>query len=106
MTKEDSNHCNITVLDKDYAISCKEEERVMLMKSAEFLNEKIKETRTSGNISGGERIVVMTALNIVYEFLLAQESQQDNHQLNKKLAKMNKKIETALRSTQQIELTQ
>jgi cell division protein ZapA len=121
MNSKPSDTCKIRVLDKDYIINCQSSERDMLMKSADFLNQRIKETRASGTLSGGEKIVVMTALNLVYDYLNTEKIKvtkseiastepteskiEDNDKTAKKLKQINKKIETALHQHQQIELT-
>ena len=109
MSQQSLNTCKIKILDKDYVINCQSEERDMLKKSADFLNQRINETRNSGAISGGEKIVVMTALNLVYDYLskeLKTEAKSDiSEKTAKKLYQLNKKIEDALHKHQQIELT-
>jgi cell division protein ZapA len=121
MSDKSKETCKIRVLEKDYVINCSSSERDKLVKSADFLNERITETRASGSLSGGEKIMVMTALNLVYDFLLAgrdrdankevesnghaSDAQDSDEQVTKKLQKLNKKIEKALYQHQQIELT-
>jgi len=113
MSSKPSDTCKIRVLDKDYVINCQSSERDKLLKSADYLNKRIKETRSSGTLSGGEKIVVMTALNLVYDYLNSDNSSEneseskieDNDKTTKKLKQINKKIETALHQHQQIELT-
>lgn len=115
MSPKPSDTCKIKVLDKDYIINCESSERDMLMKSADYLNQRIKETRSSGNLSGGEKIVVMTALNLVYDYLNSEKETENvakitdekieiNDKTTKKLKQINKKIEAALHQHQQIEL--
>ena len=42
----------IRILDKDYHIACQAEEKAALLQSAELLNEKMREIRESGKVSG------------------------------------------------------
>jgi len=105
MSQNNSSNCSVRILDKDYSINCSENEKEMLIKSAELLNQKIKETRASGNIAGGERIMVMTALNIVYDLLQSQTQQQHDSDTEKRLKKLNNKMAKMLTIHQQIELT-
>ncbi|MFK5985611.1 MAG: cell division protein ZapA [Pseudomonadota bacterium] len=109
MSQKSSDTCRIRILEKEYVINCKADERDMLKKSADYLNQRIKETRTTGGVTGGEKIVVMTALNLVYDYLSKEgktEAQtDDNDKVTQKLQQINKKIETALHKHQQIELT-
>jgi cell division protein ZapA (FtsZ GTPase activity inhibitor) len=116
MSPKSQETCKIRILEKDYVINCSSSERDKLEKSADFLNERIIETRESGSLSGGEKIMVMTALNLVYDFLIAGSDNETNkkveidkqgsdEKVTKKLQKLNKKIEHALHQHQQIELT-
>lgn len=98
------SNCNIKILEKEYSINCHNDEIDILQKSAEFLNEKIKQTRENGNVSGSEKILVMTALNIVYDLLQSSVHSDDFKVLNKKLCKLNQKLEKTLSESQQIEL--
>lgn len=59
----------IRLLDKEYTVACPEEEREGLLESARMLDTKMREIRTRGKIVGNERIVVMAALNLVFELL-------------------------------------
>lgn len=62
----------VRLLEKDYQISCPEEERAALMESADYLSEKMKEIRDSGRVVGLDRIAVMAALNLAHDFLQSQ----------------------------------
>lgn len=64
---------DIKLLGKEYRVSCKPEEREGLLAAVMFLDDKFAElARKTG--SSGERLVVMTALNIVHDFLQQQRS--------------------------------
>ena len=104
MSKKSAKGCTIRVLDKDYVINCEENEKEMLIQSADFLNQRVKEIRTSSTISGGEKIMVLTALNICYDYLkLQQQKSEDTSQLEY-LQKLNKKISDALDKYRQAEV--
>ena len=60
---------SIQILDKEYMVSCLEEEREALLESARFLDTKMREAREHGKVLGPERLAVMTALNITHEHL-------------------------------------
>ena len=62
---------NVTlhILEKDYVVACPDNEQDDLVACATYLNEKIQEVRERGKVSGSERLLVMTALNIVHELL-------------------------------------
>ncbi len=59
----------VRILDKEYQFACAEEERMALLQSADYLNEKMQEIRTGGKVIGLDRMAVMAALNIANELL-------------------------------------
>ena len=65
-------HVNVKILEKEYQISCKAEERAALMESAELLDSKMRQIRESGKVTGLDRIAVMAALNMANELLQAR----------------------------------
>lgn len=59
----------VHILDKEYQVNCREEERDGLLSAAELLNRQMKEIRDSGKVIGSDRIAVVTALNLAHELL-------------------------------------
>ena len=96
-----ANAIAIQILDKEYMVACPEDERDELLDSARFLDERMRETRDAGKVLGTERMAVMTALNIVHEFLQhRRENDTVNQGLNDSISSLSNKIEAALsRST-------
>ena len=68
-----SRPVRVTILDKDYLISCPEDEREQLHSVVEFVNEKLLEVKNSGKVIGTERVVIMAALNIANELLVYKQ---------------------------------
>ncbi len=64
----------VTILDKDYQVSCPVDEVDALTASARYLDQQMAEIRESGKVLGSDRIAVMAALNIANEFLNNRES--------------------------------
>ena len=88
---------NLRVLDKEYVVACPEEERDTLMASAQYLNKKVQEVREGGKVVSTERIVVISALNIIHEYL--QYKQQRETQVDtakNEITRLENKIELAL----------
>ena len=87
----------ITILDKEYMVSCPAEEHDSLLQSARYLDQRMKETRDNGKILGTERMAVMTALNVVNDFLRQQrEKEQVEQTVDECLRSMGSKIDQAL----------
>ena len=68
----------VSILDKEYLISCPEDEREQLHAAVDFVNGKLEEVKSSGNVIGTERIVIMATLNIANE-LLAYKKKNKNY---------------------------
>ena len=98
-------HVNVKILDKEYQVSCKAEERADLLDSAELLNAKMKEIRDSGKVTGLDRIAVMAALNMANE-LIAARGQGETLETDAagRLQAMRERVETALQFGQQLEI--
>nr|VFK22230.1 MAG: cell division protein ZapA [Candidatus Kentron sp. MB]VFK32624.1 MAG: cell division protein ZapA [Candidatus Kentron sp. MB]VFK76003.1 MAG: cell division protein ZapA [Candidatus Kentron sp. MB] len=72
---------NIQILDKEYVVSCPAEERQDLIASARILDEKMRHTRDVARVYGTERIAVISALNVVHEFLQMSRNQENKDTL-------------------------
>ncbi|HFE31734.1 MAG TPA: cell division protein ZapA, partial [Gammaproteobacteria bacterium] len=64
---EQTTTVTIRLLDKDYQVACPAEERMALLESARYLDEKMREIRDSRKMIGSERVAVMAALNIAHD---------------------------------------
>jgi cell division protein ZapA len=67
--KPDGRGIEVTILDRKLRIACKEEEQEDLLKAVRYLDAKMREIRDGGKVIGGERIAILTALNITHELL-------------------------------------
>lgn len=95
----------VTILDKEYLISCTDDEREQLHNAVTFLNVKMQEVKNSGKVIGSERVAVMTALNIAHE-LLAYRRENDSHanDVDAAVRRLRNKIDAALTSSRQLEM--
>jgi cell division protein ZapA len=66
----------VSILDHDYKFSCPDDERENLRAAALYLDEKMREVKSSGSLMALERIAVMTALNISDELLKVRSSDE------------------------------
>jgi cell division protein ZapA len=88
---------NLHILEKDYVVACPEEERETLIASAQYLNDKVKEVRGSGKVVSTERIVVISALNIIHEYLQYKQKEEKYEQtINGELVRLQEKIGVTL----------
>ena len=105
MSNDNPQAVAITILGKEYLIACPENGRSDLIKSADYLDKKMREIRDTGKVIGTDRIAVMAALNIANELL------HDNiggstppSEVEGRIKNMQQKIEEALFHSRQLEL--
>src|SRR3546814_6514531 len=69
--KDPAESLSITgrIMGKEYNVACPPEEHEALVKSSDYLNERMTSIRKRGKALGAERIAVMAALNIARELL-------------------------------------
>ncbi|MEK7989520.1 MAG: cell division protein ZapA [Thiotrichaceae bacterium] len=93
----ESVQVKLHILGKDYVLGCPEAERVTLVESASYLNRKLQEVKDGGKAVSNERIVVVSALNIIHEyFQYKNEVEKDQLNLNSELLSLQDKISLAL----------
>ena len=96
---------NVKILDKEYQVACKTNERAKLLDSAEMLNLKMQEIRDSGKVSGLDRIAIMAALNLANELLqIRTDGQSLDTDVAGRIQAMRERVESALQSGQQLEM--
>ncbi|MDM8560244.1 cell division protein ZapA [Candidatus Parabeggiatoa sp. HSG14] len=102
MNRGKSVPVNLRILEKDYVVACPEEERETLMASAQYLNQKVQEVREGGKVVSTERMVVVSALNIIHEYLqYKQQKENDNFTVNSEIGLLEEKIDLALSEIKQ-----
>ncbi len=101
----DSKPVNVTILDKEYLISCTDDEHEELHTAVSFLNMKMKEVKDSGKVIGSERVAVMAALNIAHELLAYKRENADyTSSIDTTLKRLKSKLDLALANGTQLEL--
>lgn len=84
----------VKLLDKEYTISCPDGAEAELLASADYLNDKMRDIRSTGKIVGLERIAVMAALNMSHELLKTKE--QNRYHIETQLRRIAHKIDDSL----------
>jgi len=88
---------NLHILNKDYVVACPEDEYDTLNQASRYLNQKVQEVREGGKVVSNERVVVVSALNIVHEFFQYKQQQEDEmRNLNRRITQLQDKIDLAL----------
>ncbi len=103
----DTKTVTVSILDKDYQVSCQANEVSALQRSADYLDQKMREMRDNSNVFGLDRLAVMAALNLTND-LLAESEKADalgtqqarmNHHIadqNAEIAGLTDKVDSAL----------
>src|SRR3989442_13195384 len=92
---------DVTILGREYRVSCKESEKDELMKAVAFIDRRMREIRDSGKVAGTERIAVMAALNIAHEVLRARSGKPatggfDSAAIQRRISAMQTAIDRAM----------
>lgn len=97
----DESSVSVSILGKEYLVACPQENRQDLERAAQLLNNRMADIKSQGKLYGTERVAIMAALNLAYDFLNATGSSQS---AQTQLTQMNAKIESALAQDQQLDL--
>lgn len=96
---------SVKILDKEYQVSCQQEEVEALSASARYLDQQMRQIRETGKVFGLDRIAVMAALNLANELL--QKRDQLNAiqgEANSRARHLTDRIMVALAEHKQLKL--
>ena len=82
----------VNILDRDYQIACKNEEKELLLAAAKYLDQKMREIRDRGNVIGIDRIAVMAALNLAHDFLQLKPLEEEQRNIVKRITALKRTI--------------
>jgi cell division protein ZapA len=93
----------VSLLGREFRVACPEGEEKQLLASADYLNRKLKEVRDTGKVVGNERIAIMAALNIAYEYMSNRPSATsfDGAAFRRRITAMQETLESALAADQE-----
>ena len=84
----------VRILDREYQVVCKPEERKGLMEAALHLDAQMREVRDSGKLSSVEKIAVMCALNFSDELLkLRQQQAEHDEQVDQRILELARRLD-------------
>lgn len=91
-----TDHLDVVLLGKEYRVSCAPETRDDLLATVAYLDDKLKDLGERSNASG-ERLAIMTALNIAHEFLQHQRGDGfDLLGMKRRIEVMKTRVDSAL----------
>ena len=102
MNKKDGNTLDIVLMGREYRVACAPEEREALQSAVVFVDEKMRELGEKTK-STGERLAVMTALNLAHELLsIKLPGGFDMHEFRRRIGAMQTRLDEALASQEQL----
>jgi len=97
MADADDNSIEVTLLGRNYRVTCGPGEREALMQAVAYLDGKMSEIKKNSKVTGTERIAVMAALNIAYELLSVKiGGGLDVGQVKRRISSIEAKLDAAL----------
>ncbi|XOV83718.1 MAG: cell division protein ZapA [bacterium] len=100
-----ANTVRVTIMGKEYQVSCPADEVEALTRAAKFLDGQMEAIRASGKVVGLDRVAVMAALNITNDYLSGQSVLNETKDaVGQRLANLNTKVEAALANHKQLDL--
>ena len=88
---------SVKILNQSYDVFCYEDEKDMLIQSAELLNDKMMKTKAEGKTIGLDRIAVISALNFANDSLKHKDiSNSLNSTIKHRILNLNLKLNSIL----------
>jgi len=92
----ESSALDITLLGRDYRVACAPDEKEALLAAVDFLEDRMQ-TLAGKTKSSGERLAVMTALNLAHELLfLKLPGGFDMHDFRRRIVAMDSRLDEVL----------
>lgn len=86
----------VSILDKEYKISCPEGEHESLLISASHVSDTMKKIKEGGKALGAERVAVMAAINIAHELVELKKHGMDNPDVSSQIDAIQTSIDSVL----------
>jgi cell division protein ZapA len=87
---------DVTIMGREFRVSCPENERLSLIEAASYLDRKMREIRDTGKVIGVERIAIMAALNITHDYLNARPADPDTAEMRARIDRIGGLLDQAL----------
>lgn len=102
MTRKESNTLDVVLMGREYRVACAPEEREALQSAVAFVDEKMREIGAKTK-STGERLAVMTALNLAHELLsIKLPGGFDMQEFRRRIGAMQAQLDEAMASQEQL----
>ena len=101
-----SNTVSVDILDKEYQVACPADEESTLTTAARYLDQHMRDIRSTGKVIGLERVAIMAALNISHELLALKGGEQSTQssEEQQRLSALNSQLDEVLYQLRQLEI--
>lgn len=96
MSNEETIPVTITILEKEYKISCPKGEHESLLVSANNVNESMMKVREGGKALSADRVAVMAAINIAHDLVKKNDQVSSNTNIDTRIDNMQSSIDQIL----------
>jgi cell division protein ZapA len=98
------SNTTVHILGKPYAVRCPEHEVAGLQAAALYIDQQMQQVQASGKAINLERIAIITAVNVAYQFLQSNEEKSAALQnINERLSHLQDKIDASMSSSHRLE---
>jgi len=102
--KKSPQGVNVSIMGREFAVACADEQRDALSQAAMHLDIKMREIQKSGKIIGMEKCAIMAALNITHELLSARAKQGESEKFDAKVSNILEKLDVAMQEQVQLSI--
>ena len=101
-----TNTVSVDILDKEYQVACPADEELALAQAARYLDQHMRDIRSTGRVIGLERVAIMAALNISHELLALKsgDSAIETSEEHERLSALNSQLDEVLYQLRQLEI--
>ncbi len=102
--KKSTNGVSVSIMGREFAVACADEQRDALSQAAMYLDIKMREIQKSGKIIGMEKCAIMAALNITHDLLSAQAKQGESDRVGATISTILDKLDVAMQEQAQLSI--
>ena len=97
---------SVDILDKEYQVACPPDDELALTQAARYLDQHMRDIRSTGKVIGLERVAIMAALNISHELLSLKngDSPIESNEEQQRLSTLNSQLDEVLYQLRQLEI--
>ena len=100
------NTVSVDILDKEYQVACPPDEEAALSQAARYLDQHMRDIRSTGKVIGLARVAIMAALNISHELLALKtgDNPVETSEEQERLSALNSQLDEVLYQLRQLEI--